>query len=42
MYIPEKREAIELFIRDMSFYGNKLYNFFICPYYKLNGKNREI
>lgn len=27
MFIPDKAEAINLFIRDMEFYGNKLYRF---------------
>lgn len=33
MYIPEKAEAMAIFIRDMKFYGNKLYNFIIYPLY---------
>ena len=35
MYIPEKAEAMNIFIRDMKYYGNKLYNFIIFPLYIL-------
>ena len=33
MYIPDKAEAMALFIRDMKFYGNKLSTFIFYEAY---------
>tara|TARA_R110002020_G_scaffold23270_2_gene77669 strand:+ start:958 stop:1071 length:114 start_codon:yes stop_codon:yes gene_type:complete len=35
MDIPDKAEAMALFIRDMKYYGNKLYRFVFYEYYLL-------
>jgi len=42
MYIPEKTEAMALFIKDMSYYGNKLFYFIFYPKLSKANHGKEV